>query len=186
MIDPLRWYLLAGMAAHKLVWEALRPADGSEARSPRLDLLRWVKAALLGALVVQTLVPGAVLPIAAEPRLLRWAGAALYTLGVAVAVTARFQIGPNWSDIENPVVRPGRRLVSHGLYRFIRHPIYAGDLALVGGLELSLNSWLAAGVAAVAAFTVRRALEEERLLTEGLPGYGDYCRRTRRFIPLIL
>ncbi len=25
MIDPLRWYLLAGMVAHKLVWEALRP-----------------------------------------------------------------------------------------------------------------------------------------------------------------
>jgi len=59
-------------------------------------------------------------------------------------------------------------------------------LLLLFGLELALNSWLVLGVFVLAAAVYRQVLKEERVLLEQLPGYADYCARTRRFIPFVL
>ncbi|HEV8525468.1 MAG TPA: hypothetical protein VGQ71_13300, partial [Terriglobales bacterium] len=66
-----------------------------------------------------------------------------------------------------------------------RHPIYVGDLLLLVGLELALNSWLVMAVLGLVPFVLRKAILEERILAERLPGYGEYIRRTKRFIPYV-
>jgi protein-S-isoprenylcysteine O-methyltransferase Ste14 len=76
-------------------------------------------------------------------------------------------------------------LVAAGIYRYVRHPIYLGDLLLVLGLELALNSWLVLGALLLAAYIHRQTRGEERKLLVTLPGYADYCRRTTRFLPFI-
>jgi len=74
-------------------------------------------------------------------------------------------------------------LVTSGIYKYIRHPIYTGDMLLLLGLELALNSWLVLGVVLVVAVVVRQALAEETLLSAMVPNYKDYRRRTKMFIP---
>ena len=60
----------------------------------------------------------------------------------------------NWSDIETAEVLCEHAVVSHGVYRYVRHPIYIGDIALLVGLELALNSWLVLGALAIAPIVV--------------------------------
>jgi len=184
----LRAYLLGGLLAHKAVWEILKrrqpPRDTPKIQTPRTRLLSAVKVVILAALVVQTVAPE-FLPIARDPAALRIVGTILYTLGLLMALTARLQLGGNWSDIEKASVLENHALVAHGLYRWVRHPIYAGDVLLLLGLELALNSWGATGVVALALYARRQALSEERALLRTLPGYDQYCRRTARFLPYL-
>ncbi|OHD72012.1 MAG: hypothetical protein A2177_06885 [Spirochaetes bacterium RBG_13_68_11] len=76
-------------------------------------------------------------------------------------------------------------MVSKGPYRLVRHPGYAGATVACAALPLMLGSvW---GFVPFAVFLVavvaRTALEDSTLRAE-LPGYEEYCRRTRyRLVP---
>ena len=183
-----RIYLLLGLVLHKAVWEIMkrreRPPQWQESQPLKTRLASGAKLAVLAALVVQILAPE-LLPISRAPTTLRAAGLLLYTLGWVTAVTARIQLGRNWSDIEKSCIKQDHALVSHGLYRVVRHPIYTGDLLLLLGLELALNSWAVIGVVAVAIYVRQQAIREERNLLERIPGYDQYCRRTARFVPFL-
>lgn len=184
----LRVYLLAGLIAHKAIWELLKRRSGTEQQPGRgmaLKLVKAFKVAILLGIVAQTLLPRDVVPIAADALLLRVIGAVSYTVGLLVAILGRLQLGDNWSDIETAQVKGDHAVVSSGLYRYIRHPIYVGDLMLLLGLELCLNSWLVLGVAALVPVVIHRAVREERVLVQRLPGYETYLRRTKRFIPFV-
>jgi protein-S-isoprenylcysteine O-methyltransferase Ste14 len=186
-ISLLRVYLLVGLLAHKAVWEILKRQQLGRVprnRSPEVLLLSAVKVAILAALMAQTVTPD-FLPIMRDPTVLRIVGAAIYNLGLFTALTARLQLGRNWSDIENASVLENHVLVAHGLYRWVRHPIYAGDVLLLFGLELALNSWGAAGAVALALYVRRKAMSEERALLQTLPSYEQYYRRTARFLPFL-
>ncbi|MCS6953501.1 MAG: isoprenylcysteine carboxylmethyltransferase family protein [Bryobacterales bacterium] len=187
-MDPLRVYLLAGLVAHKLIWEIWKRrgvrSETVGAISLKAVAAKAAKLVILAVIVAQTLLPD-IWPLASDPGLLRAVGAVLFTGGLLLAITARIQLGGSWADIEAEGVRPSQALVSRGIYRYLRHPIYTGDLLLLLGLELAVNSWLVVGVVPLAAVVVYQALREERLLAAALPGYEDYCRRTKRFIPLV-
>ena len=186
--DALRLAMLLGLVAHKGLWEVLKRRDGAPrtapALAPSIRLVKLAKMAMLAFLVVQTLCLE-VLPIAREPGALRLVGAGIFVVGLATAMSARVQLGRNWVDLEDARVLPEQSVVEHGIYRYIRHPIYTGDLLLLVGLELGVNSWLVLGVALLAAVVVRRALAEEALLAQRLAGYRAYCARTKRFIPFV-
>ena len=188
MEAALRLYLLAGLVAHKALWEFLRPRSGSPepaARNRRQLLTKAAKLLILAGLLAQTLGPD-FLPIGGDPAARRVLGVTIYTAGLLLAVLGRLQLGRNWSDIEAPQVRSQQALVATGIYRYIRHPIYVGDMMLLLGIELSLNSWLLAGALALTPFVLRQALREEAMLLNRLPGYQDYLQRTKRFIPFVV
>jgi protein-S-isoprenylcysteine O-methyltransferase Ste14 len=186
----LRIYLLAGLIAHKALWEALkRRSSGSAAKQERqslsLRLIKGAKIAILLGVVAQTMAPD-ILPISSSPLWLRVTGVSIYTVGLIIAVLGRLQLGESWSDIETAQILRDQVLVSRGLYRYIRHPIYVGDLMLLAGLELSLNSWLALAVGLLAPVVLWKAVREEKMLMESLPGYDAYCAQTKRFIPFVV
>jgi protein-S-isoprenylcysteine O-methyltransferase Ste14 len=187
----LRLYLLAGLIAHKAVWEILkrRKAPTGEKPAPKpqplsVQLVKAVKIAILLGIVAQTMLPE-ILPISQQPFLLRVIGVAIYTAGLLIAVIARFQLDSNWSDIETAQVLSHQQVVSNGIYGYVRHPIYVGDILLLFGLELSLNSWLVLGVALMTPVILLQATREEKKLVETLPGYDVYCEQTKRFIPFV-
>ncbi len=186
----VRFFLVAGLIAHKAIWEALRGrsvARGASSPAPsKLQPIKIVKVAILLGIIAQTLLPLDILPISSHPFQLKIAGAIFYVLGLLVAVLARLELGRNWSDIESPIVGRDQVVVASGIYRYIRHPIYAGDLALLLGLELCLNSWLALAVVVLAPMVLRKAVLEERMLAQRLPGYDMYVARTKRFIPFVV
>lgn len=184
----LRIYLLLGLALHKVVWETLKRKDGekpSEPKSLTLLAIKAVKIVILLGVIVQALLPD-VLPITPNPLTLRIVGTVVYTVGLLTAIAARFQLGDNWANIETSQVLQRQRVVAKGVYAYIRHPIYSGDLLLLFGLELALNSWLVLGVFTLAPIVLLRAIKEERMLVQALPGYDSYCVRTKRFIPFVI
>jgi protein-S-isoprenylcysteine O-methyltransferase Ste14 len=151
----------------------------------RLTFVKAIKIGILIGIVIQTFLED-VLPITQEPLILRIVGAAVYTAGLLVAILARLQLADNWTDIENGQVLSNHIIVSNGLYRYIRHPIYIGDLLLLLGLELSLNSWLVVALGLIAPVVLWKAVREERILIKNLPGYAEYCKTTDRFIPFVI
>jgi len=81
-----------------------------------------------------------------------------------------------------------QKVIETGPYRIVRHPMYTGGLTLLVFTPLALGSFWALipiGVCALTAIIVR-ILNEEKLLILNLPGYQEYCQKTRfRLIPFI-
>jgi len=84
-------------------------------------------------------------------------------------------------------VEEGQHVISTGPYGLVRHPMYLGSVVLFLSTPLALGSWVALPVVAIMVpFYVFRLLGEEKLLRSELPGYDDYCQRTRyRLIPFL-
>jgi protein-S-isoprenylcysteine O-methyltransferase Ste14 len=189
-MDALRVTLFLGLVIHKLLWKLLKkkvriPADQHSSRGL---LGKWfvkpLKALVLAFLMIQTLFLD-LFPIVAEPSALRMWGALIYFVGLSTAVLGRIQLGKNWIDIEDYQVLPGQFLTTGGIYCYIRHPIYSGDILLLIGLELALNSWLVLAVLIPLLIAVKQALAEEAVLCQAFPSYEAYSRRTKRFIPFV-
>ncbi len=98
-----------------------------------------------------------------------------------------------WAMLSNPflstVVRiqddRGHQVATTGPYRFVRHPMYVGVIALWLSTALILGSWwaLVPGLLIAVIFIVRTALED-RMLQAELPGYVEYAKRVRqRLVP---
>ena len=80
------------------------------------------------------------------------------------------------------------RVVHEGVFRYIRHPLYASLMFLAGGILLKKVSL--PGITAFLAtfgFLVAASMVEER---ENLAKFGDeyrqYTRYTKRYVPLIV
>src|SRR5690606_31092485 len=84
-------------------------------------------------------------------------------------------------------VEEGQQVVTTGLYRFVRHPMYSSALILVGGVPLALGSWWGLAFLVPLLFVlVLRLLDEEKMLAEELDGYRAYMSRTRfRLVPYV-
>jgi len=185
----LKLYLLLGLILHKVIWEVLRKkADEKPVENKNLGLLavKAVKIGILLGIIAQTLLPFDLLPLTENAFNLRVAGTIIYTVGLLTAIAARFQLGDNWANIETGQVLETQQVVARGIYAFIRHPIYTGDLLLLLGLELALNSWLVLGVLILAPAVMLKAMKEEKMLVRELSGYDAYCARTKRFIPFVI
>ena len=80
--------------------------------------------------------------------------------------------------------REGGELVRHGPYRWIRHPMYSA--LLLAGLAaawLAATAWAWAALLALTAVLVIKAGVEERAMVMHHPGYADYQRQSKRFVP---
>jgi protein-S-isoprenylcysteine O-methyltransferase Ste14 len=82
-------------------------------------------------------------------------------------------------------VANGQNVISTGPYAIVRHPMYAGALLYCLGTPLGLGSyWGLAAFVAMLPFGAWRLFDEERFLSQNLPGYTEYCATVRwRLIP---
>lgn len=78
------------------------------------------------------------------------------------------------------------QLVQHGIYSWVRHPLYSSQLfAALGWTLFTLSlSHLAILVLGFVFFDYK-ASKEERWLTERHPHYADYARRVRKLVPWV-
>jgi protein-S-isoprenylcysteine O-methyltransferase Ste14 len=190
-MESLRLTLFLGLVFHKLLWEVMKRKDRAQRTRQRSPISRgrWLVKSLKGLilffLIIQTLFLD-LFPITDQPAFLRMIGTAIYFAGLGTAVIGRLQLGKNWIDLEDYRILPGQSIVTNGIYRYIRHPIYTGDLLLLLGLELALNSWIVVVVVVPILVVIRQTLAEEVLLSQSLPDYSAYCKRTKRFIPFLI
>jgi protein-S-isoprenylcysteine O-methyltransferase Ste14 len=86
-----------------------------------------------------------------------------------------------------PDIRVGSRLVTHGPYRYIRHPMYSALLLVTLALLLDAFSMERLIIWGILAGDLWIKLNyEEQLLTRHFEAYKDYQHRTKRLIPFIL
>jgi protein-S-isoprenylcysteine O-methyltransferase Ste14 len=81
----------------------------------------------------------------------------------------------------------GQKVITTGLYTWVRHPMYLGVLIMYLPTPLALGSfWGLIPMAFLPVSLVFRILNEEKVLSENLEGYKEYCLKTKyRIIPYI-
>ena len=111
-------------------------------------------------------------------------GSGLALFGGGVAVVGVLNLGRNLTAVPHP--KEDAVFVEHGVYRFVRHPIYCGIIFGAVGWACLQNSLLALLLALVLfIFFDIKSRREEKWLVEKYPAYPDYQRRVRKLIPLV-
>jgi protein-S-isoprenylcysteine O-methyltransferase Ste14 len=118
------------------------------------------------------------------PQILPIVGITLIVSGLFVRWFAVFSLKHQFTvDVS---IRKDHRMIREGIYRFVRHPAYAGSLLSFLGLGLYFSNYLSMLVIVVpicAAFLHRVRIEEEVLIHAFGSEYLDYYASTKRFIP---
>lgn len=113
-----------------------------------------------------------------------WCGTAVMAYALWLFWRSHSDLGQNWSMTLE--IRQGHTLVTRGVYRSIRHPMYAAIwlFGLAQGLLLSngLAGW-SAFVAFAVLYFVRTPREEQMMCERFGDEYRDYMRRTGRLFP---
>ena len=135
-------------------------------------------------LMVAVLVAGPAFPGGWGGGWLQWVAWDLYVAGAVLGIAGVWVLRGNRTIFPRP--QPGSRLVTRGIYRWIRHPLYASLMSLSAGWGLGWASWPALGLGlGLTVFLRLKAGREERWLAEHFPEYPQYAARVRRFIPWV-
>ncbi len=103
----------------------------------------------------------------------------LLLVGTAWAVWSLVFLSRNLS-----IIAQARAVTDRGPYRWVRHPLYTGELVSALGLALTVGTaaalvlWLV-----LCGLQIYRAAQEEQVLLGALPEYRDYRRRTAALLP---
>jgi protein-S-isoprenylcysteine O-methyltransferase Ste14 len=99
--------------------------------------------------------------------------------GFVFAIWAGLVLGRSIS-----ILPEARRLVAWGPYRFVRHPLYLGEIVALAGVALQyFSAWALLLLGLQLAIQLLRMKYEERVLSQVFPEYGDYMARTARLVP---
>jgi protein-S-isoprenylcysteine O-methyltransferase Ste14 len=185
-VSWLRWLLLCGLFA--LLWLAYwRRLPARQLASRPLEILLpliCLGLPLAQADAASSLTRGLValggpadglapLFAARAPSLGRF-GLGLMALGEGISVVGMLHLGGSFSFFVEV-----RELVTHGIYRFVRHPLYLGELISVWGFVSFWPSFWAVGVAGLlTGLQIWRARLEETQLLALFPAYAPYREGT--------
>ena len=120
------------------------------------------------------------LPIIIASFFARWAVFVLTLVGAVFVVV--------WSIKSLPPAKRGKELITNGVYRYLRHPLYAAFVSCLNfGLAVLLNNWIYMIWAVLVHGIWHWNIEsEEKLMRWEFPTeYEEYCQITGRFIPRI-
>lgn len=123
------------------------------------------------------------LPLLAHAAVVRLVGAGLIAAGLCLSAWMSIHFRRSQTPISP--LRPTRRLVVSGPYRFSRNPDYVGQVMVYLGIGLALNSaWpLIALIPTLVILRYAVIAKEERYLHRLLGAeYDEYCRRVRRWL----
>lgn len=120
------------------------------------------------------------------PVPLEAAGFAIFAVSLYLIFLV-FKENPYAAATVNVQKERGQKVISTGLYAYVRHPLYSTAILYLLGTGFTLGSWIGVGVVAIYfVFFYFRAIIEERLLSEQLEGYKEYMSKVKyRFIPYI-
>jgi len=117
-------------------------------------------------------------------RIFPIAGLTLIVVGLVVRWIAILSLKHQFTvDVS---ITKDHRIVKDGIYRFVRHPAYAGSLLSFFGLALCFANYITTFVLFVpicSAFLYRIRVEEKALRGNFGDEYANYCATTKRLIP---
>ena len=161
----------------------------SDTSSPKLDKssLRLLWTTIITAIVFgNVLTFSRIGTISTGSYIMIISGLVLIVVGLVVRWTAIITLR-KYFTVDVSIVSD-HKLVITGIYRFVRHPAYAGSLLSFLGLGIVLSNWLSLLVVFIpitVVFIYRINVEEKALLAFFGDQYSHYCARTKRLIPKI-
>ncbi len=112
-------------------------------------------------------------------------GLALIVIGLTNNIIAQVTLWQNYSS--TLVIKEYHQLITHGIYRFMRHPIYLGVIMASIGIAVYASSLygLLTMLALIPVFLNRIRMEERMLTEEFGDAYRAYREATRKLVPFI-
>ena len=80
------------------------------------------------------------------------------------------------------------KIIETGLYKFIRHPEYLGQLIIFIGISISISNWLSILIMMIPitiGYIYRIKVEDSFMIVQMGENYLNYQKRTKRIIPMI-
>jgi protein-S-isoprenylcysteine O-methyltransferase Ste14 len=117
------------------------------------------------------------------PAWLRWTGVGVCIFAIGLLTWTLHSLGTNLTD--TVVTRREHTLVTHGPYRWVRHPFYVCVTLLILAISLIAANWflLLTGGLVSLLLIIRTRTEEEKLLARFGNAFRVYMERTGRFLP---
>jgi protein-S-isoprenylcysteine O-methyltransferase Ste14 len=191
IIAEIVWF--AGMIG----WYVIRHPFARRSRKTAVSrsLLDWRDRALLAIAVAGTFFVPAAYAITGIPAQFdrsfepaaAWLGLAVLGAALWLFRRSHTDLGRNFSATLK--IREAHTLVTNGVYRLVRHPMYSSFFLLALAQLLLLPNWFV-GIAGLCGagilFAFRVGREEQMMLEEFGDDYLSYMTRTKRVIPWLL
>ena len=114
----------------------------------------------------------------------RAAAVLLLIAGAVFGISGTLLLGRNRTILPEP--KPGSRLITHGIYAWVRHPLYTSVILLSFAWALGWQSLPALSLAtATAIFLDAKSRHEETRLRKHFPDYPEYARHVKRLVAFL-
>lgn len=118
------------------------------------------------------------------PNWVGWLGSIIFASAIWLLWRSHVDLGKNWTPTLG--IREDHQLVTDGVFKHVRHPMYAAHILWGIAAALMLHNWIAGFaflVIAVAQYLSRVNAEEQMMLEQFGEQYESYMQRTGRIIP---
>src|SRR5438034_5416362 len=159
----------------ELLQRRMRGGPTAEKRASQRVIMVFTSLAFIGLLVVPAL--DRRFGWSKVPLYLVIAGDALVAIGFYFIFLVYRENTYTSATIE---VAANQKVIESGPFALVRHPMYASALLYLLGTPLALGSyWGLLPFVAVIPLLIWRLIDEEKVLTRELEGYGQYRQRVR-------
>ena len=112
-------------------------------------------------------------------------GALIFIIGLVITVNAQMTLKRNYSGTLR--IREGHQLITHGIYKYVRHPVYTGTLLRIFAIPIYTTSLLGFlfALVGIPLFIYRIGVEEKMLIEEFGDEYLEYTKATWKLFPYI-
>lgn len=114
------------------------------------------------------------------------AGSLILIIGIIIRAAAIFTLKKQFTF--SVTIFEGHKMIDTGIYHYIRHPSYLGQLLISAGFGVVMNNWICICLMVIPVFLAllyRIHVEEKALLEKFGSGYSDYMKKTRGLLPFI-
>lgn len=185
-VIPLAFYVMLGMISI-LMYETGKKENLNKKKQPgNVGVPKFIRRhiqVISALLILSALVSNHFLLLEVfHGGMYTYLGLAISAIGLSIFMAAKIRLGGNFSSCSNAYLP--HDIITTGVYKYIRHPIYTANLIIVFGAFVATGSlWILGFVFAMIALYQKSAKVEEKALSEKFEGYKVYKSTTGRFLP---
>lgn len=168
----------------RLYWIFMeKPADKNKPKKEK----RYITKEKVGILIIATFIVTQLLGFVILPfknQVIHIIGFVITLLGFIECMVARYNLSDNWANSYEYQIKEKHELITKGIYKYVRHPIYGGMFLMGAGMLLTAGSLTVIIYIPFVWFAINKiAQREEQLLIKHFgKKYVEYMKNSKRFI----